>query len=279
MVHWVYILECEDDYIYVGETKRLFRRFDEHTNHHGAVNTSNHRPLHQVALYKVADNISFLHYKNCIKNGEYNPFVIEDWGKDEDDYLNIENHFTEMLLYLRSSVKGEHEPHLEANDGEWKKVRGGKYTKELAVNPTSKMDPADIMDRPLCDCHYPCEVKLSKDKKCIYFVCAASNQWEDRMGCLRTGSNCNFYKVYTDDAYVKKQYEICQRRLKEQWAQNLPKSRYKIHPEPCIKCNNTDYFPVYAYGSVRLLCQECLISKYNELKTEFLEPPCLITDD
>jgi hypothetical protein len=29
MVHWIYVLECEDYYIYVGETTRLFRRFNE----------------------------------------------------------------------------------------------------------------------------------------------------------------------------------------------------------------------------------------------------------
>lgn len=29
-MHWVYILLCDDDYYYVGETSRLYRRLWEH---------------------------------------------------------------------------------------------------------------------------------------------------------------------------------------------------------------------------------------------------------
>ena len=56
MVHWVYVLECEDDYIYVGETTRLFSRFQEHITHHGGKNTRSHTPQKLIGLYKVNDN-------------------------------------------------------------------------------------------------------------------------------------------------------------------------------------------------------------------------------
>ena len=62
MVHWIYVLECDDDYIYIGETTRLFRRFREHIYHNGAVNTTRHTPQRLIGLYKVGDNYSFYKY-------------------------------------------------------------------------------------------------------------------------------------------------------------------------------------------------------------------------
>ena len=37
---WVYILQCENDYYYIGETSRLYRRFWEHQDGMGGLNTS-----------------------------------------------------------------------------------------------------------------------------------------------------------------------------------------------------------------------------------------------
>ena len=37
---WVYIFKCEDDHYYVGETSRLYRRFWEHNEGTGGLNTS-----------------------------------------------------------------------------------------------------------------------------------------------------------------------------------------------------------------------------------------------
>ena len=44
-MRWIYILKCEDDYFYVGETARLYRRFWEHTAGIGGINTQIFTPL------------------------------------------------------------------------------------------------------------------------------------------------------------------------------------------------------------------------------------------
>jgi len=279
MVHWVYIVECDDAYLYVGETKRLFRRFNEHVKGSGSVNTGEHTPRYLVGLYKVGDNWSFMKLQENIKNGEYDPYLLEDWGEDEGGNLQVENHFTEMLFYLREKTKNDNDSSFDFNDGLWQKVRGGKYTKWLGVNPVSEMNVEDIMDRPQCHCGYPCEVKISKDKKTIYFVCALKNAWGDLdMGCLKTGSTCDYYKICDDHIFVKTQYEVIQKKMKEDWVQYVPKSAYKIHPESCIKCNRTGYVPIFAFGCVRRLCQKCFSNKYDELKKEYSFTECLITN-
>ena len=48
-MRWVYILKCEDDIYYCGETERLYRRFWEHQNGNGSLNTSIYTPEKVVA--------------------------------------------------------------------------------------------------------------------------------------------------------------------------------------------------------------------------------------
>jgi predicted GIY-YIG superfamily endonuclease len=215
MVHWVYVLECEDEYIYVGETTRLFRRFEEHLKSRGGSNTLQHKPIKLIGLYKVNENHSFMRYRNALESGEYNSCSIDDWDNNGDNLL-IENHITERFFYERRN-----------NDSyggglEWYKVRGGKYTRQTmddtvamykwasekegrtcrAKNPIETISVDSIVDRPLCKCRYPSEVKLSKDKSKIYFVCALKNVWFNYSG-LQIDAPCDFWKLYKVIQYPK----------------------------------------------------------------------------
>ena len=50
---WIYILKCENNYYYVGQTSRLFRRFWEHLGGIGGLNTSIYPPENIIAIYRV----------------------------------------------------------------------------------------------------------------------------------------------------------------------------------------------------------------------------------
>jgi predicted GIY-YIG superfamily endonuclease len=293
MVHWIYVFECEDDYIYVGETTRLFRRFNEHLRNRGGLNTTNHKPKRLIGLYKVSENNSFLNYRNKIKNGEYNKFYIDNW-EDEGDNLLIENHITERFLYERRDND------CYGGGLEWYKVRGGKYTKDIlneivnsykwasekegrsysARNPIQSISIDSIVDRPLCKCYNPSEVKISKDKSKIYFVCALKNVWGDFCSDLEVSTPCDFWQPYTEDIYVKKQYEINTERLKEPLFLNIPKLPNKYEMEKCVMCDKLDYEPIFAYSCIRKLCQHCLGHKYDAIKDKYSinSDGCLIMD-
>jgi hypothetical protein len=213
MVHWVYVLECIDDYLYIGETIRLFSRFDEHVRSRGGSNTLKHKPKKLIGLYKVNDNYSYWKYRNALRNGDPTKFILEGWDKDGDNLL-IENRITERFLYERRE-----------NDAygyglEWYKVRGGKYTRDSmdetvamykwagekegrfchSKNPVDAIPVFDVVDRPLCKCGCPSEVKLSKDKKKIYFVCALKNVWNDfAYRYLQIGTPCDFWQLYNEN--------------------------------------------------------------------------------
>jgi predicted GIY-YIG superfamily endonuclease len=212
MTHWVYVLECEDNFIYVGETQHLFKRFMQHLKGCGASNTTRHKPLRLAGLYKVNENFSFYQYRSAITNLIDITRIIHEWGSFGDNLL-IENNITERLFYERRNN------HEYGTGNEWYRIRGGKYTKEdldramsyakemcerpnRVVGSLTMSTPIDsipentIVDRPLCKCNYPCEVKLSRDKTTIYFVCSLKNVWPDFFSYLHINKPCDFWKRY-----------------------------------------------------------------------------------
>jgi predicted GIY-YIG superfamily endonuclease len=222
MVHWVYILECEDNIVYVGETIHLYQRFIEHLTGKGGATTSKYKPHTLIGLYRVNENHSFMKYRNAIKIGEYNRFLLDDWENDGNSKL-IENHITERYLWERRNN------HEYGTCNEWYRIRGGKYTyesldgalhyaKEWCSRPNSikgtykcsspelrSLKEEEVVDRPLCKCGYPSEVKLSIDKSKIYFVCSLKNIKKSPFKFLQFP--CDFYQQYTEDSIVKEKYE------------------------------------------------------------------------
>jgi hypothetical protein len=291
MVHWIYVLECDDDYIYVGETTRLFRRFDEHLKGRGGSNTTKHKPNKLIGLYKGNENYSFMIYRDTIQSGEYNRFIVDDWENDcySNNYLHIENHITERYLYERR------ENDCYGGGSEWYKVRGGKYTREkmdetvagykwasekdgrtfMSKNPIEDIPVDSIVDRPLCKCNYPSEVKLSKDKSKIYFVCSLKNVWKDFYSYLQIDTPCDFWKLYTEDSEVKLQYEVIKIRSNENWVLNIPYKTYSSDIS-CVSCNKFKYIEIFNRGK-RRVCQSCMFTKYDYLKEKYINT-YLITD-
>ena len=288
MVHWVYVLECEEDIIYVGETINLHTRFIEHLTGKGGATTSKYKPNKLIGLYRVNENHAFMRYRNTVKSGEYNRFLLDNWDNSGDNLL-IENHIAERYLWERRNN------HEYGSGKEWYRIRGGKYTyktldetlqyaKEwcsrpnrikggyICSSPELRSLKEEDVDRPLCKCGYPSEVKLSIDKTTIYFVCSLKSMTKSPFKLLQVP--CDFYQQYMEDKEVKAQYEVVNVRSKESWVLNIPLSKYKIEPESCISCNKTGYLAIFN-GGARRLCQPCIITKYTSLKEEY-EDKCLI---
>lgn len=190
-MHWVYVLESDDGYIYVGETTRLYRRFNEHQTMRGGVNTSRRDYNRLIGLYNVGNNASFMRYYQDMLDGQYDYACGNFWGEDETNYLDLENLITERYMY-------------ENRDDEWNRIRGGKYcTLERCISfyannlETLKLENITI-DRPLCYHKYPCEVNMKKDKTKIYFTCPLSkpNNWQSFYGGLEIEDACKFWEEF-----------------------------------------------------------------------------------
>ena len=75
-MQWVYILKCSDDYYYVGETNRLYRRFWEHQEGIGGLNTSTYIPECIVSIYKIKTLSFFVFGTFCFIGRMYGTFKV-----------------------------------------------------------------------------------------------------------------------------------------------------------------------------------------------------------
>lgn len=138
MVHWVYVLKCEDNRIYVGETTKLFTRWSQHINGTGAKCTQIFGPNSIIGLYNISKNIAFENYKNDNNYTKLLSTFDIDWKemyRNELTNLDIENYITECFM--------------KKMENNWYKVRGGKYTKLITDNENGYFDFSCVMN-PKC---------------------------------------------------------------------------------------------------------------------------------
>lgn len=278
-MHWIYVLQCEDGHVYVGQTQRLFARFADHFSRK-VINTGIYRPYALIGLYKVANNISFMEYHHTIKytKSDYHPNLLLDWGNDSHAFYMVENLITERYMYEKKE--------------DWWKVRGGKYTKIMDdVNVIcfpwtkqhfyKKIQKKTLLDRPLCHCGYPCEV-VKTQKNQIMFKCPLNIQkelWHNQLP-IHISEPCSFFEPYKEDEVKKNKYlaleELFQEYSSETWVDHLPilENRHCYnHHYPCLVCKKKKYFSMYAKNAYRQVCKQCFIKKYETLKKDFSQRP------
>lgn len=278
--HWVYILkndahEEEDETLYIGETVRLYRRFEEHLNGRGGMNTShfgNYGSVQLVGLYNVANNDAFEEYHSRVPTfEEWNSiwdlkWKYKNWRDKQDsneyDFLMVENLITEMCIYLNKN-----------NDID---VKGGKYTKEATYKQKIKAYPKH---RPTCKCGYPAEVFLSKKDE-IWFKCAVANAtWvEYESECFSVAEPCDFLQKYTDDMELRQKLFRLETREASDDVKRLSKLNRKvggnekwIQELPCSVCKTQKYTPIFNHG-FRALCRNCIEHRFDEVNKVTMKP-------
>ena len=257
-MHWVYVLrDSNNGSIYVGETIRLCRRLNEHQTGRGGVNTSCGNYDTIIGIYSVKNNASFWVYRDMLKNGEFSDWCDRYWGyeEDKDHALIVENLITERFMLEYPDIY----------------IRGGKYTiprKSYKVNTSP--------DRPLCDCGYPCEINIKKDKTKLYFSCPLSRPANWNIGFSASiEESCDFYEEFKDYRVARNNYEIDKynKAVKryEWWVSRLPE--YYINNK-CLKCVKTIFEGILDKDKIqRNICYDCFHSKFDELKNEYIDKP------
>jgi hypothetical protein len=277
-MRWVYILKCSDDYYYVGETKRLYRRFWEHQEGIGGINTSTYIPECIVAIYKVSTLGKFFEYNNIVMNKICNIYfnrgdtLLEEFNNTDDEYDNLfaENNITECLMLN--------------NKYNWKKIRGGKYTR-FGIEYTLPINES-IKNLPLCNCGLPCDIKKNDEHNFLYFRCAKKNMWADMKEEFDIQDEaCNYFMKYTKDIEYKIYYEQQKKRIsdlinKSYWLKQLVGKHYEFCVGGCGKEYDGNNTIRYSRTAINL-CFDCFINKNNELSKKyninnFLKGNCLI---
>lgn len=281
-MRWIYILKCSDDYYYVGETNRLYRRFWEHQQGNGGINTSINIPESIVAIYKVSTLCNFFEYNNIVVNKICNIYfnrsdtLLENFNNsddnDETDYLFAENNITECLMLH--------------NKNNWKKIRGGKYTR-LDIEYIFPINEY-IKNLPLCNCGLPCDIKKNEEDNYLYFRCAKKNMWynmKEHFELDVEDEPCKYFMKYTKDIEYKIQYEQKKKYIsdlvnKSYWLKQLVGGQYEFCIGGCGKEYDENNTVRYSRKSINL-CFDCLINKNDELSKKYksnniLKGKCLI---
>ncbi len=258
-MRWVYILKCEDDYYYVGETTRLYRRFWEHSDGCGGINTSIYRPEDIVAIYKVNTLGKFFEYNRNVLENTYKSWQLtrfDDEVEYDYDHLEAENNITECLMLH--------------NEDSWQKIRGGKYTRFI---PYKFPNNDHVKELPICKCGVPCDIKKMDDH--LFFRCAKKNMWQDLKETMYiTDEPCNFYMEYVKDKEFRleeiKKKENRIKTLKElfkksDWLKNVPPN------DSCVGgCNKSRGYRKLSYDNQELnLCYDCFIDKHDDLSKKY----------
>lgn len=274
MVHWIYILQCENGGFYVGKTKRLYRRFWEHSRGSGGVNTCINSPESIVAVYKCQILEKFHQYCKCVSEDRYNIFFDSyrhhfneiDGGREEGDYdyLDVENLVTESLL-------------LNSNDPS--KIKGGKYVRNDVKYILPEKDPKITL--PLCNCGIPCDVRKNDENDFLYFRCAKKNMWCEMKEELDIYCEpCKFFMKYDDDEYLNRNKEknkliFDKLRRSGWWLSSLVGGQWKYCLGDCGKTYNPDNTIRYRGRSINL-CFDCFLNK-DDLPSKLVR--CMIEDD
>lgn len=193
-MHWIYIIKCNNDKAYVGETKNLFSRLNQHISNRGSKHTIENKPEAICGLYKVHSNYRFLMYCREIENENPNKEKIQhildtfndvEWN-NKDWARKIEDFMTENLL--------------QYNDID---VNGGKYVNDNKHDIHKQFSVKELNIVPLCKCGFPAEIKMVKNSKYykLYFTCCLKNVWSG----MRTDYKkieiypcCSFYQEFIE---------------------------------------------------------------------------------
>jgi len=228
-MHWVYILQCEDGFLYVGETNRLYRRFGEHFSElGGCFNTYLHVPEKIVAIYQVNDLAKFEYLNkqlvdieqkhvpvfDCFKHGYYNPtYVFNNW-KSIDFDTKESSKCAENLVTLS----------LMNHLNNFETIRGGDYCRvdlKSSVNFIREQEKYS-KELPLCKCKLPCDVSYTSNRltRQITFYCAKKNLYEKMRDIFDVDDSepCNFFKKYekyNDVSFIYNQELVAFKKEKE----------------------------------------------------------------
>ncbi len=138
-MYWIYILYCNDNRFFIGETETIDTTLDQHfLGKYGAF-TRKHRPVYLLGLYNVTTNIKYNKYFK--RNSYYAKWFVQKLTKD----LN--------LMY---------------NDR--------IFTNEVSYFKRKMIIENDIEDeRPICQCGMLCEIYIEQDADIYWYGCPSWN--------------------------------------------------------------------------------------------------------
>lgn len=271
-MHWIYVFQCIDNHIYVGETTKLSQRWTEHLSGQGSTNTAIHKPQKLLGLYNVSHNLAFIKY--CTKIDE--PFLNTSLNEKWDSMCYKDNHSLHCEC-INIDFTGKHfetfitERYMIEFNEKWNTIHGGKYI-HFAIKEKPKELENYIKDRPLCKCMRPCEIKKYENK--LYFVCSLNDieiiYKHEHLECFDTIEKqqpcdfCEDYNMIEIKSIINKTSSL-NKKVKllhnEEFVKMLDKHSYKI-------CFNNGIYDLES-NEFKTIHNDIILMNTNTNYTEF----------
>lgn len=261
-MYWIYILKCKGGFAYIGETKRLYRRFWEHMDENGGVNTLTYTPKYIAAIYPMHKLGKYFEYMELLLSNNNSTFIKEEnmrknfnWNEDDDDEnynsRRIENNIAECLMIN--------------NPKKWEKVRGGKYIRFDCQYKFPDNKFAKYL--PLCKCGLPCDVHTNDNSNNLFYRCPKKNFYEDFIEEHEVDKHepCDFFKKIDNTKYLEMAKKFKYQISNSHWLDNIPEFPREFCSGECGKQLYDDSMIVYRGNTINL-CHDCFINKNEELR-------------
>ena len=200
---YIVVLECDDDYIFIGDVRTL---------------TTEGHPIRQFrGIYKVDTNHMYMRLRNQHIFPHTKPrfeqaevFAVElqianRYWYDRKDNIKYGTG-KEWYKVMTTDEKKRRFLRSACASYKWASQDPERYT--YSTNSVTQYKPEQIIDRPLCAHGYPCEVRLSRDDR-LYFDCALKYIWPSLLPEVDHGTPCDFHeeiKLKSEDTLVKGVY-------------------------------------------------------------------------
>ena len=194
MSTYVFVLECEEDYILIGDVRKL--------------DTESYTPVRFRGLYNVEANYAY----QRIREFDHSPIDTKYYKDNWLEHGNIDR----VQLQIANRYWYERKGNTQYGSGnEWYKVlpdikkrraflksacASYKWASEgldrhtFSSNPATSLTLQQVFDRPSCDHGYPCEIRQAKDHS-LYFDCPLKFIWPSLLPDVDHGVPCQFHCV------------------------------------------------------------------------------------
>ena len=199
MTPYICVIECQDNHVYVGDCRRLYRPSDLEKRLGDLV------PKRIMGIYNVEQNYALFRLTNRPASQHLSALVA--------DFETTQADLVETILADRY--------YYDKRVNEWYKVRTGdvkqnRWMSEVetgykeAKNPgdyaayhrVSRLKAAEVDDRPVCRHGFPCESRYSRHMRELFFDCPMKYVWPHFMPEVERDKPCDFRQVISIDSWA-----------------------------------------------------------------------------
>lgn len=189
MKPYICVIECQDNHVYIGDCRRLYRPSDLEKRLDELV------PKRIMGIYNVEQNYALFRLTNRPASQHLTSLAadIETTQADLVETILSDRYYydkrdNEWYKVRTSNVK-QNRWMSEVTTGYRESTKPGDYA---AYHRVSRLKAEEVDHRPICSHGFPCEPRYSRYTREMYFDCPMKYVWPDFMPEVERSKPCDF---------------------------------------------------------------------------------------